>query len=259
MSVTPEEGPAYLPLPGSVAQYVPPILPGDAALRAAGEIWLERIEQALAAYQPGANQTIDLRAASPAALRFLAEALGAGEVSALALGQPELQVEESVFAGLWRVRGEGVDYLEVGDVPHVLRQRAAAPLLALPDPETIPDDVINAPHVLAEILARSAHFLATGERHNFNLDLVPLTDADLGWLVRTLGEGDVIIISAGYGACRIRSTRLAATWWVQFSNAANQLILNTLDIAEIPAVACAAPEDIADSAKRVRAVRGVYQ
>jgi hydrogenase-1 operon protein HyaF len=46
---------------------------------------------------------------------------------------------------------------------------------------------------------------------------------------------------------------------VQFSNASNQLILNSLDIVEIPAMACAAPDDIADSAKRVRALRGVYR
>jgi hydrogenase-1 operon protein HyaF len=259
MSVSPEEGPAYLPMPSSVAQYVPPMLPEDAELREAGEIWLDRIEQALTAYKQGSPQVLDLRDATPAALRFLKDVLGSGEVSALAMGSPDLQVEETIFTGLWRVRGEGVDYLEVADVPQVLRQRAAAPAMTLPDPETIPDDVVNAPHILAEIIARSARFMATGETHNFNFDLVPMSDADLGWLVRTLGEGNVVIISAGYGSCRIRSTNLAATWWVQFSNASNQLILNALDIAEVPAVACAALDDIVDSAKRIRAVRGVYQ
>ncbi|HUM08662.1 MAG TPA: hydrogenase expression/formation protein [Acidocella sp.] len=259
MSATPEEGPAYLPLPNSVTQYTPPLLPDDAELREAGDVWLDRIEQALAAYRPGAPQVLDLREASPAALRFLKEVLGSGEVSALAMGSPDVQVEETIFTGLWRVRGDGVDYLEVGDVPRILRERAAAGPMALPDPESISEGVINAPHILAEILARSAKFMDTGETHNFNLDLVPMSDADLGWLVRTLGEGNVVIISAGYGACRIRSTHLAAAWWVQFSNASNQLILNALDIAEIPAVACAAPDDIADSARRVRALRGVYQ
>jgi hydrogenase-1 operon protein HyaF len=86
-----------------------------------------------------------------------------------------------------------------------------------------------------------------------------MSDADLGWLVRTLGEGPVVIISAGYGACRIRSTNLTATWWVQFSNASNALILNALEVADVPAVACAAQDDIADSAKRVRALGGAYR
>ncbi len=255
------DGPAYLPMPASVAQYAPPMLPADAGLRAAGDIWLGRIETALAAYRPGAPRILDLTAADGLALRFLKEALGSGEVSALAMGRPDVQVEETVFAGLWRVRGEGVDYLEVGDVPAILRRRAAASAgrLSLPAPETIPEEVVNAPHVLAEIIARAERFAETGETHNFNLDLVPLTDADLAWLVKSLGEGDVVIVPSGYGACRIRSTRLAAAWWVQFSNASDQLILNTLDIAAIPAVACAAPEDIADSARRLRAVRGVYR
>lgn len=259
MAMKPDESPAYLPLPSSVAQYTPPLLPDDEALCEAGEEWLDRIEDALRAYIPGApTQKLDLTTASKAALAFLKDVLGAGEVSALAMGAPALQAEETIFAGLWRVRGEGIDYLEVAGVPDILRARARAGQLALPAPETIPETVINAPHILAEILARAEKFAATGETYNFNLDLVPMSDADLGWLVATLGEGPVVIISAGYGACRIRSTNLNAAWWVQFSNASNVLILNTLDIAAIPAVACAAPEDIADSAKRVRALRGVY-
>ncbi|MGO9818699.1 MAG: hypothetical protein ACLPJJ_05440 [Acidocella sp.] len=54
MFATPEEGPADLPLPSSLAQYTPPLQPGDAALREAGDVWLDRIEQALAAHKPGA-------------------------------------------------------------------------------------------------------------------------------------------------------------------------------------------------------------
>jgi hydrogenase-1 operon protein HyaF len=260
MTVTPDPGPAYLPMPSSVAQYTPPLLPDDPELRAAGEIWLERIAAALDSYKIGGPSVVlDLRGADSASLRFLKEVLGSGEVSALAMGVPDVQVEETIFTGLWRVRGEGVDYLEAASIPQVLRDRATAQRLPLPDPETLPEDVINAPHILTEILARSDDFVATGKTHTFNLDLVPMSDADLGWLVRTLGEGPVVIISAGYGACRIRSTNLTATWWVQFSNASNALILNALEVADVPAVACAAQDDIADSAKRVRALGGAYR
>jgi hydrogenase-1 operon protein HyaF len=255
----PEPSPDYIALPQAVAQYLPPRLPEDEALRAAGEAWLEKIEAALSAYAPGAaGNVLDLQGATPEAVKFLNEVLGAGEVSALAFGAPDVQVEETIFTGLWRVRGEGVDYLEVGDVPSVLKERAKVGPLAMPDLDGIPDDVINAPHLLAEIFARARAYAETGISHNFNLDLLPLSDADLGWLVNVLGEGKVVIVSSGYGACRIRSTNLAATWWVQFSNASNALILNSLDIMDVPAVACAAEDDIADSAKRVKAVRAVY-
>jgi hydrogenase-1 operon protein HyaF len=254
-----EPSPDYMVLPQAVNQYLPPRLPEDPGLRAAGEAWLARIEAALAAYTPEGPETVlDLRAATPEAVKFLNETLGSGEVSALAFGTPDLQIEETVFTGLWRVRGEGVDYLEIGDVPSVLKTRAKAGLPPMPELETIPDDVINAPHLLAEIYARVRAFAETGTAHNFNLDLLPLADADLGWLVKTLGEGPVVIVSSGYGACRIRSTHLGNAWWVQFSNASNALILNSIDISTIPSVACAAADDIADSAKRVHAVRSVY-
>ncbi|HQT45790.1 MAG: hydrogenase expression/formation protein [Acidocella sp. 20-63-7] len=260
-----EAGPEYLPLPTSVSVYIAPVLPDDPALRAAGEGWIERIAAALEAYSPGgAPRAIDLSGISFDERRFLDEVLRPGEVSGLAFGESILQVEETVFAGLWRIRGgergraDFVDMLEVADIPSVLRTRAAAGALALPEPEEIPEGIVNAPHILAELIARSAAFIASGRTHMLNLDLVPMSDAELTWLVDNLGEGPVVIISAGYGACRIRSTRLAGTWWVQFSNASDVLILNTLEITQIPEVACAAPEDIADSAKRLRALRGVY-
>ncbi|MGE4483195.1 hydrogenase expression/formation C-terminal domain-containing protein [Acidocella sp.] len=259
MSLTPEPGPAYLSMPSTVAQYVPPLLPEDTALRSAGAQWLERMAAALESWRADApGMVLDLRGASPEGLRFLKEVLGAGEVSALAMGNPDLQVEETVFAGLWRVRGEGVDYLEAADIPAILRRRAVAGQLALPDPADLPGDLVNAPHVFAEILARHDAFERSGAAHVFNFDLVPMSDADLGWLVRMLGEGPVVIVSSGYGACRVRSTGLNGAWWVQFSNASDILILNTLEICAVPAVACAAPEDIADSARRIRALGAAY-
>ena len=61
MFATPEEGPADLPLPSSLAQYTSPLQFGDAALREAGDVWLDRIEQALAAHKPGTPGVCALR------------------------------------------------------------------------------------------------------------------------------------------------------------------------------------------------------
>lgn len=262
--MVPEAGPDYLPLPQSIATYTPPQLPGDPALRAVGEQWIPRLAAALDAYAGTGRQMIDLTRVTPDERRFLGEILRSGEVSAMAFGAPPLQVEETVFAGLWRIRGgerggaDFTDYLEVNAIPAVLRARAAAGPLIPPAAEQIPAFAVNAPHVLTELIARSAEFTATGRAHQINLDLLPLADAELGWLVARLGEGPVVIVSAGYGSCRIRSTHLAGTWWVQYSNAGDALILNSLEITSIPEVACAAPEDIADSAGRIRALKRVY-
>jgi hydrogenase-1 operon protein HyaF len=187
-------------------------------------------------------------------------------VSALVLGAPEWQIGETAYTGLWRLRardaatGRRLDRLEIGPIPAVVAARAAASwgLMELPAPEAIPPEMVNAPHVLAELRARSAAFRPGGAAHVINLGLLPLAEAELTWLVRTLGEGPAIVLSGGYGTCRIRSTRLAGTWWVQYYNAADALILNTLEIAAVPAVACAAQDDIAESASRVRALEAAY-
>ena len=59
------------------------------------------------------------------------------------------------------------------------------------------------------------------------------------------------LLSRGYGNCRITSTRLRDTWWVQYFNSMNSLILNTIEVTAVPEVALAAPEDFADSLSRL--------
>ncbi|MGC9270723.1 hydrogenase expression/formation C-terminal domain-containing protein [Acidiphilium sp.] len=261
------DGPDYLALPKDVTVFVPPDLTDDPLLRRIGPAWLGRIGDALAAYRDDEPaRGIDLAGLSAAERRFLDELLGHGEVSALVLGDPAIRIEETIFTGLWRVRCEAgadvpaCDRLEIGPIPAILTARAAAAagMLDLPDAASLPELVVNAPHILAELIARSAAFAATGAGHMINLDLVPMANEDLAWLVGALGEGPVVVLSSGYGACRIRSTRLTATWWVQYFNASDALILNSLEIAAIPAVACAAADDIAESALRIRAVAALY-
>ena len=66
-----------------------------------------------------------------------------------------------------------------------------------------------------------------------------------------MGAGGVMILSRGYGNCRITRTAAPNVWWVQYFNSDDALILNTLEVAQIPQVACAAQEDLADSAERL--------
>jgi hydrogenase-1 operon protein HyaF len=84
-----------------------------------------------------------------------------------------------------------------------------------------------------------------------NLTLLPQTEADLACLEERLGLGPVSILSRGYGNCRITATAIRDLWWVQYFNSDDRLILNTLELTEVPAAALAAQEDIDDSAKRL--------
>ena len=187
---------------------------------------------------------------------LIAETMGQGEVSMKILGVPALRVQESVFAGVWCVMGAGVDRIEVATVPGLARDRAFAPVrrgLGAAHPR--PEGVVNAPPMLAELLDKSATY-AGGEAHVINLSLLPHTEEDLGWLDACLGEGSVTILSRGYGNCRITATATPHVWRVQFYNSTDALILDSLEVTAMPEVALAAPEDLQDSAERIREVLG---
>ena len=66
-----------------------------------------------------------------------------------------------------------------------------------------------------------------------------------------LGQGATTVLSRGYGNCRIDACATRNVWRVRFYNSQDMLILDTIEVIEVPEVACAAREDIADSAERL--------
>ena len=64
----------------------------------------------------------------------------------------------------------------------------------------------------------------------------------------------VLILSRGYGNCRITNTCRPHTWRVVYYNSQDVVILNTVEISELPEVAQAAIEDLEDSQERLREV-----
>ena len=110
---------------------------------------------------------------------------------------------------------------------------------------------MNAPSLLAEIEYQSHAWRAGAPAHVVNLSLLPLSPADHRYLEEMLPVGPVAIMSRGFGNCRITSTELANVWRVQYFNNMQTLILNTVEVVDIPEVALAAPEDLADSALRL--------
>ena len=59
------------------------------------------------------------------------------------------------------------------------------------------------------------------------------------------------MISRGFGNCRITSTGARDVWRVQYFNSMNTLILNTIEVVDVPEVALAATEDLVDSRERL--------
>jgi hydrogenase-1 operon protein HyaF len=111
--------------------------------------------------------------------------------------------------------------------------------------------VLNAPPVLVELADHASSWRAGDPPHVINLTLLPQTEEDLAYLLDRLGTGAAALLSRGYGNCRITATRMRHVWWVQYFNSEDALILNTLEVIDVPAVALAAMEDIEDSAQRL--------
>ncbi|SCM75220.1 Hydrogenase expression/formation protein HupH [uncultured Pleomorphomonas sp.] len=196
---------------------------------------------------------------------LLSEILGEGEVAAT-VALPDgvvAEIVESVFAGLWRVRFLGAgnailaDYAEVSAVPQAVR-RAAAMTLPRLDLGALPQGVMNAPAVLAEIADRAAHYKFGAANHVVSLTLMPMLPEDLDLLVDRLGTGPVKIVSRGYGSCRIQATAIHNVWSVQFFNAMEAILLDTIEVGDVPAAAQAAVEDFRDSAVRLREIGEAY-
>jgi hydrogenase-1 operon protein HyaF len=110
---------------------------------------------------------------------------------------------------------------------------------------------MNSPALIAEISAQMREREPGAPAHVINLTLFPLSPEDHQVLEKALPVGPVAMISRGFGNCRITSTLARDVWRVQYFNNMNTLILNTIEVVDVPEVALAAAEDLADSRDRI--------
>lgn len=256
----------YLPMPQGMSTYQPPRLPEPDALDGHGAA-IAVLDQVLAVLQAAIRgesvASVDLSGLGAADRQIVNQALGEGEVGAqVADGQGSalVQVQESVFAGVWRVierlpDGGLQDRIEVGAIPEVLKTCARQDGASGHRPAArLPEGVMNAPTLLQELHDHRQQWRVGQSAHLVNLSLLPLSPADMACLEEQLGTGRVVILSRGYGNCRISSTRVPTTWRVVYYNSQDAMILNSIEVVDMPEVACAAPEDLVDSEQRLREV-----
>lgn len=252
----------YMPMPSGMRTYAPHVPSAeDAAALAETLALLGALAAACDRVAAGGPaERIDLAPLSPPARKLMAEALGQGEVSMKIRGLPSVMVQESVFAGVWMLLAAGLDAVDIAPVPPVALARAhqpQRPALGLAAPRVA--GLANAPAILAELVDKSQTRVTGAMAHVVNLSLLPHTPEDLDWLAAALGEGAVTILSRGYGNCRVTACAQAFVWKVQFYNSMDTLILDTYEVCEMPEVALAAAEDLADSALRIRQVMEAMQ
>ena len=195
--------------------------------------------------------------------KLIADVLGEGEVGGVvALPDGSLaQIQESVLAGIWRVRLETdatSEYLEIGSVPEIVR-RAAADLTAADfEIGQVPEGAMNVLPVLAEIRERALAWRPGLRSQIINFTLLPMSPVDMSFLQDTIRNGPIQLVSRGYGTCRVLSTGIRNVWSVQFFNAMDTIILDTLEVGGVPTVALAADEDFEDSAERLQEIIEAY-
>jgi hydrogenase-1 operon protein HyaF len=252
----------YLDMPHEMGTFRMPLVPervDTEALSEARDV-LEEFLDALEAFDcalgaPGPK--LNVSGLSPAALVILNQMLGDGEVSAKLEGARRARIQESVFAGIWRVCELDADdqligdWIEAGPVPTIVLETAHAAVAPVPVIVEVVEGAMNSPALLHEIREQVANRKANHPARVINLTLFPLTPEDHRILEKALPVGPVAIISRGFGNCRITSTLVRDVWRVQYFNTMNTLILNTLEIVDAPEVALAAPEDLADSRERL--------
>jgi len=260
---------SFMAMPSGMNTYMAPVVPEPDEIEGleAGVERARQILEALSGYTTGQPATIlSLDDLDNTNREFINQLLGEGEVSVQCSGDLAALIQESVLAGVWRVQYLDAqqqvvrDSIEIASAPSLVSEltfNGAAERIDVSALE-IPETVYNAPPLLTEIDDQLAKGDNAERPYIINLSLLPHTEEDLMFLSDSLGIGPVIVLSRGYGNCRISSTRTRDVWWVQYFNSQETLILNTLEISSIPEVACAAPEDIADSARRLEEILRIY-
>lgn len=211
------------------------------------------------------GQLFDLTDLDAENKELIRQVLGEGEVSGVVSLTDGIiaQVQESVMPGLWRVQFENTagqivgEYLEVASIPAVVVKAAmlTAPVLHWGD---VPEGAMNVRPVLAEIADRMAHYQPGQDNHALSFTQLPMTEVDMTFLQSVLKGGPVHLRSKGYGTCRVLATGARHVWSVQFFNTQDGIILDTLEIGDVPMAARAADEDFQDSAERLRDIYQAY-
>lgn len=270
-----------LPHPGAAPMADPDTGPAHRARAlAAAEALVSRSPRALAlidrmlsdlvaraAVEDAPGAIFDLDGIGDTGVTLLDQVLGRGEVSG-SVREPDgclVSVQESVLTGVWRLHRRAPDgatrtrWIELGPVPDVVTRAAASgrPASTL-DPGAVPPGTMAAAPLLAEIVDQARARRAGQPNHVLALTHLPVTRADLACLRTMLGPGPVALRSRGYGTCDIDATGIAGVWSVRFLNASDTVILDTLEVGDVPAAVRAAPQDFADAAVRLSDIRDAY-
>ena len=257
----------YMDMPSDMATFVAPLMPEpeEMLLMDGAREAMDWLLSALDDYAPEGDALLaDLSALDEESRDIVNQILGEGEVSIVCDGKVRARTQESVLAGVWRTLffddDDRVvcDLLEVADVPTVVGFAADSKGTVDTSPGGVDEALANALPILVELESHHEQYVTGGSPHSINLTLLPLSQQELEFIDERLGRGPVDILSRAYGKCEVISTDTAGIWWVRYYNSMGVLILNTLEVVDVPSVVKAATEDLADSAERLKEILEPY-
>ncbi len=257
----------YVDMPSDMSRFIAPLMPEpeDVLLMDGAREAMDWLLSALDDYVPEGDPVLaDLSALDEDSRDVVNQILGEGEVSIVCDGQVRARTQESVLAGVWRTlffdSDDRIvcDLLEVADVPTVVGFAAESEAAVDTSPTGVADELANALPILVELQSQHEQYAAGGSPHSINLTLLPLSEAEIEFVDQRLGRGPIDVLSRAYGKCEVISTGTAGIWWVRYYNSMGVLILNTLEVVDVPGVIKAAPEDLADSAERLKEILEPY-
>jgi len=97
---------------------------------------------------------------------------------------------------------------------------------------------MNAQGLLLEALSH----VKSQQPFQVNLDHLPLNAADHSFL-DAISQGYARVVLKGYGDTIAEKTRFSRLWRVRFFNVHSKIILDTMEVATVPSIFMATPED----------------
>lgn len=125
--------------------------------------------------------SIDLSSTDMRVRAAINDLLGEGEVAAYSRGAVDCRVQETAFAGVWRVLqlatdgGIARDTVEACAIPRLIVEGARRSASTEVSAEPPPPGAMNAPAVLAEVLDAACSHRSGDEARIINLTLLPMT------------------------------------------------------------------------------------
>ncbi len=103
----------------------------------------------------------------------------------------------------------------------------------------------NALALLTEITAAVERLLTQRTPTRIDLQTLPLTAADRQRLQTLLGEGEVVCYLNAFGRSTAQESQMSGVWWITHCDEAEQVIAESIEVADFPAFCAAQPEDMA--------------